>query len=124
MGKIVPNGVRLQAHEYDTVLYFTEMGKEVELIKPSYTPGRRNADFVMDGVEWEMKAVIKSSRRAVERLFYEASRQASNVVIDFRQVSGEDNRLLVELEKCFRGTRRVRRLYVILKNGKWKFYKK
>lgn len=42
MGKIVPNGVRLQAHEYDTVLYFTEMGKEVELIKPLYTPGRRN----------------------------------------------------------------------------------
>lgn len=39
VGKIIPHGVRLQQHEYDTVLYFTELGKEVELIKPSFCRG-------------------------------------------------------------------------------------
>ena len=74
VGKIIPHGVRLQQHEYDTVLYFTELGKEVELIKSSCTPGRKNADYVMDRVEWEMKAAMKNSCRAISRLFYEASK--------------------------------------------------
>ena len=31
-GKIIPNGVILEKHEYKTILLFTEMGSDVELI--------------------------------------------------------------------------------------------
>lgn len=123
-GKIILNDVRLMKHEHDTVLYFARMGKEVELIKPSYTPGRKNADFVMDGVEWEMKAPSKNNRRAVERTFYEASRQAENVVFDLRRMAGNEIGLIRILERSFTQTRRVRRFYLITGNGELKMYRK
>ena len=34
-GKIIPNGVILEKHEYRTVLLFTEMGVDIELIPKS-----------------------------------------------------------------------------------------
>lgn len=34
-GKIIPNGVILEKHEYKTILLFTEMGANVELIPKS-----------------------------------------------------------------------------------------
>lgn len=123
-GKIIPNGVRLEQHEYDTVLYFTELGKDVELIKPSYTPGKRNADFWMDGMEWEMKAPKVNSRKAIERMFYRGDRQSSNLVMDLRNLKGNDGEAAKCLEKCFNSTRRVRRMYILSKEGKNKLYQK
>ena len=38
-GKIIPNGVILEKHEYKTVLMFTEMGIDVELISKSEKKG-------------------------------------------------------------------------------------
>jgi hypothetical protein len=34
-GKIIPNGVSLERHESETVVFFTELGYEVELIPPA-----------------------------------------------------------------------------------------
>lgn len=38
-GNIIPNGVVLEKHEYKTILLFTEMEKDVELIPRSKTSG-------------------------------------------------------------------------------------
>ncbi len=38
-GKITPNGVSLEKHEYDTVLFFTELGCDVELLPRSNRAG-------------------------------------------------------------------------------------
>lgn len=46
-GRIIPNGVVLEVHEYRTVLFFTELGYDVELIPKSNKPGEHSADIMM-----------------------------------------------------------------------------
>ena len=65
VGKIIPHGVKPEPHELDTILFFTERGKDVELIPISHTPKVKSPDFYMDGLVWEMKSQTVSSRRAV-----------------------------------------------------------
>lgn len=68
-GKIIPHGVKPEPHELDTILFFTERGKDVELITPSNTPHSKRPDFYMDGLAWEMKSPLNSTRRTIERVF-------------------------------------------------------
>ncbi len=123
-GKIIPHGVKPESHELDTILFFTEMGKDVELIVPSNTPHSKRPDFYMDGLEWEMKSPVVADRRTVERVFYHASHQSANVILDLRRLRGIDEKVVIILEKCFKHTRHVHRMYVITKNGALKFYRK
>lgn len=123
-GKIIPNGVKPESHELDTILFFTEMGKDVELIVPSNTPGNKRPDFWMDNLEWEVKNPVSNTRRSLERIFYSASSQSQNIVVDLRRVKGKCDSAILVLEKCFRDTRRVRRMYIINKSGTMRFYKK
>ena len=48
IGKITPNGVSLEKHENDTVVFFTNLGYNIELIPPSNTPKAKTPDFMMD----------------------------------------------------------------------------
>lgn len=50
-GKIIPNGVILEKHEYKTILLFTEMGANVELIPKSNKKGIHTPDIVMYGLK-------------------------------------------------------------------------
>lgn len=123
-GKIISNGVKLEPHEMDTVLLFISVGKTLELVVPSNTPHSRRPDFVMDGLEWEVKSPVAGTRRALERNFYDASNQSSNIVVDLRRIKGDTNLAVSILEKCFSAARKVRRMYVITKYHELKFYKK
>lgn len=118
-GKIMPNGARLEAHEYATVLFFTELGKDVELIPPSNTPNTRNADFFMDGVVWESKCPTgNSTRMTIDRILHKAARQSENIVIDLRRTRLSDGESVACIEKRFRLSRRIRRILVITKQGR------
>lgn len=77
----------------------------------------------MDGLVWEMKSPKKADRRTIERCFYTASNQSTNVVIDLRGARGRENAAST-LEKCFKKTRKVRKMYIIQKDGELEFYKK
>lgn len=115
-GKIIPHGVKLEAHEYNTILFFTTLGKTVELIPPSSTPNVHNADFFMDGLVWESKSPTgDSSRMTIERILHKAARQSENVIIDLRRTRLSDEHSLACLEKQFKKSRRVKRLLVITK---------
>lgn len=122
-GKIIPNGVKPEPHELDTILYFTNLEKNVELIPASHTPGNKTPDFIMDGLKWETKAPTNSNRSAIERIFYRASCQSSNVIIDLRHLKHIENAISI-LEKCFKNTRKVRKMYIITKSSTPIFYNK
>lgn len=123
-GKIIPNGVRPEPHELDTILFFTELGKEVELIPISHTPKVKSPDFIMEGQYWEMKSPTSCQPRTLERLFYSASTQSSNIIIDLRRLKKDSVIATRTLEKCFKNTRRVRKLYIITKENELKVYAK
>ncbi len=78
----------------------------------------------MDGLAWEMKSPIAGNRRAVERAFYHAGQQSQNVIMDLRRIRGNDSQVVKILEKCFKRTRHVRKMYVVTKNARLKTYEK
>lgn len=112
-GRIIPNGVSLEKHENDTVVFFTNLGCIVELIPPVLTPNSKTPDFMMDGQAWEMKSPSGNSKNTIERSFRKAARQSENIVLDLRRIKIDTNKALEICEKLFNASRRVRRMRVI-----------
>jgi len=113
IGKIIPNGVSLEKHENDTVVFFTDLGYDVELIPPSNTPKAKTPDFIMDGKAWEMKSPQGSSRVTIEHAFKRAARQSENIIIDLRRTKIPADQSKASLEKLFKASRRIRNLKII-----------
>ena len=123
-GKIIPNGVSLEKHEYDTILLFTEMGLDVELIPRSNQKGIRTPDIVMEGLKWEIKSPTGKGRWLLENTLQKASRQSSNVIIDLNRIKIHQIKCLQELEKQFHKSKGVKHLKVITKAKKVVEFKK
>lgn len=108
----------------DTILFFTNIGKKLELIIPSNTPGNKKPDYFMDGLEWEAKSPMVNTRKSIERAFYRAANQSSNIIMDLRRLKGEDMMAIKVVLACFKSTRKVRNLHIIGKSGCLQTHKK
>ena len=60
IGKITPNGVSLEKHENDTVVFFTNLDHNIELIPPSNTP---KAKIPTNQTKLSLEKLFKTSRR-------------------------------------------------------------
>ena len=117
-GKIIPNGVILEKHEYRTVLLFTEMGVDIELIPKSEKKGVHAPDIVMNGLRWEMKSPKGEGRYLMQNTIQKAVKQSRNVIVDLRRVKRSQERCLQELEKEFGSSKNLQKLKVITKSRK------
>lgn len=114
-GKIIPNGMVLATHEYETLVVLTNDGNDVELLKPSLTKYTKTGDFVMLGLIWEMKSPIGKSRRTMEHIFKKAAHQSKNIIIDLRRTKIADEQAIVSLKRVFKTSRSVRNLWIVTK---------
>lgn len=117
-GKIIPNGVSLEKHEYDTVLFLTTLGYDIELIPPSHIPNIRTPDFKMNGSKWEMKSPKGKSRSTLEHAFKVAVRQSPNVLFDLRRVQIPEEKAIDILSKLVKSSREIKKLLVVTKSDK------
>ncbi|MBR0403431.1 hypothetical protein IJI55_02690 [Candidatus Saccharibacteria bacterium] len=123
-GKIIPNGVSLEKHEYDTVLFLTTLGWNISLIRPSMTPGKRTPDFKSQNLEWEMKSPKGKSRSTLEHAFQSAAKQSNNIIFDLRRTPIPEEKSLTILEKLMNTSKTAKRLCVITKKQKLLWYSK
>ena len=91
----------LEKHEYKTVLLFTEMGVDIELIPKSEKRGVRAPDIVMNGLRWEMKSPKGEGKYLMQNTIQKAVKQSRNVIVDLRRAKRSQERCLQELEKEF-----------------------
>ncbi|MBR3323921.1 hypothetical protein IKG24_00050 [Candidatus Saccharibacteria bacterium] len=117
-GKIIPNGVILEKHEYKTILLFTEMGSDVELIPKSEKKGVHAPDIVMNGLRWEMKSPKGEGKYLMQNTIQKAVKQSRNVIVDLRRAKRSQERCLQELEKEFGSSKNLQKLKVITKSRK------
>ncbi len=117
-GKIIPNGVILEKHEYRTVLLFTEMGVDIELIPKSEKKGVHAPDIVMNGLRWEMKSPKGEGKYLMQNTIQKAVKQSRNVIVDLRRAKRSQERCLQELEKEFGSSKNLQKLKVITKSRK------
>lgn len=115
-GRIIPNGILLEKHELMTVLYFTERGKDVELVPPRNGPGSRTPDFIMDGKAWEMKSPQGKSKNTIEHLLKKAKKQSENIIIDLERSKLDEETAVKEIKRRFNQTKSCKRLKIITKN--------
>lgn len=115
-GKIIPHGVSLEKHEMDTILVFTEIGYDVELIRPSCTPNSRRPDFLMGEQTWEAKSPQGNSKSTLEHVFKKAARQSKNIIIDLRRTKISDTTALSQLEKLWSNSKSIQHLKIVTKH--------
>ena len=116
-GKITPNGVSLEKHENDTVVYFTDLGFDIELIPPAKSNGSKSPDFIMGGLVWEVKSPQSNGARTIEHAVRTASKQSENIIIDLRRSKLDEERAIMQVK--FHAVKRtnIKKLIVITKNG-------
>ncbi len=107
-----------EKHEFETAKFFSLMGKDVTFIKPSNIPGVHTPDIIMDGVEWEIKCPVGSSKRTISDNFKTAVKQSKYIVFDLRRVKLSEKQCVSQLEKEFSVRPYLRRLLIICKSGK------
>lgn len=117
-GKIIPNGVSLEKHEYDTILFLTTLGYDIELIPPTNTPKSKTPDFIMKGKAWEMKSPQGKSKTTIEHTFKKAVKQSENIVIDLVRTKMGERNAIKEAKRCFLQTKSCRRMIILTKRHK------
>lgn len=124
-GRLITNGVHILAHELAAYHFLCQLGKTLELILPSNTPGSKNPDLVMDGVIWELKSPTGQSLRTIQRILHKAGKQAENVILDLRRTRQiGDHAATITITAYFQASRRLRRVLVILPQSQKAFYYK
>ena len=115
---IIPSGVNVWPHEYQTAQSLADAGYVVEFIRKSDLPRERSADAFLDGEKHEFKAPKSAKLSAVEDNLKKASRQASNIVFDSRRMKrvpdkAIERELITQLEK----SRVITRIVFINRHG-------
>lgn len=118
-GKIIPNGVSLEKHEYDTILFLTTLGHDIELIPPSHRPNEKTPDFKMGRLKWEMKSPKGKSRSTIEHAFQTAVKQSENIIFDLRRIGIPEAKAIAALSRLMGTSKRTKRLGVITKKQKF-----
>ena len=113
-----------EKHEFDTAKFFANRGKDIVFLKPSRIPNVHTPDILMDGVEWEMKAPVGSSKRTIEVNFRKAVKQSKYIIFDLRAINVPEKQCIAQLEKEFNGRHYLKKMYVIRKNGELLEYPK
>ena len=123
-GKITPNGVSLEKHENNTVIFFTELGYDIELIPPSNNPKTKTPDFFMNGIAWETKSPQGKSKSSLEHILKRALKQSENIIIDLARLKIDEQTAIKEIIKRFKQSKSSKRLKIITKNRKLLEFKK
>lgn len=117
-GIITPNGVSLEKHEYETVLFFTNLGYDIELIPKSNKQGERPPDLHMDNNLWEMKAPKGEGKYLISNTIQRAVKQSPNIILDLRKTKRHQAKCLAKIQKEFKKSRSIKRLKIITKSRK------
>lgn len=117
IGHVNLNGIELEPQERKTIRLLKKYGFNIEIIRPTNTPKTKNPDLLMLGTIWEMKAPTSFNENTLKIRMKKASKQASHVIFDLRNIKKE----YTKVEKCiidlFAGNSRMRRMILIKKNG-------
>ena len=107
-----------EPHEDSTILYLTQFGLDIELVKPANAYKTKNADVFMMGAIWEMKSPTTFNKATIKADFRKAKSQSDRIIFDLRRVKKNADDVEKQVLQIFKGRGRVRRLIIIEKDGK------
>ena len=117
IGRVDKNNVKLEPHEESTILYLSQFGFDIELIRPSSTKKSNNPDILIMGTIWEIKGPESSNKTTIKNRFRKASKQSTKIVFDLRKVRKDVNKVEKQVFQLFKGDGKIRRMMIIEKDG-------
>ena len=110
--------------EFETALYFAELGNNIVFIPTSLIPNQLRPDILMNGIEWEIKCPVGNSKRTIENNMRKALKQSHNVIFDLRHIRMSEKSCVRQLESQFLKRSQFKKLYIIKKDGSLLKYQK
>lgn len=111
---VAPSHLNIQPHEMTAARAIADYGCDVEFVARTKGNRAKSADFVADGVLWEVKAPTSDNLRVIQKRLREATHQSRDIIFDSRRMKRLSNQQIQsEVEKwasCLRSIRRL--LYV------------
>lgn len=105
----------LEAHEVSAALILAEYFESNVYVIPT---GRgKTADFLIDGVRWEVKSPTGAGKHNIQRVVRRALEQSSHIVIDVRRSKIHQSRIVAQVRYHARESRGLRRLLLISREG-------
>ncbi len=117
IGRVDKNNVKLEPHEESTILYLSQFGFDIELIRPSSTKKSNNPDILIMGTIWEIKGPESSNETTIKNRFHKASKQSDRVIFDLRRVKKDVNKVEKQVFQLYKGNAKIRRMMIIEKDG-------
>lgn len=115
---IIPSGLkpRPEQHELKAAVILSQyFNTKVEFVPRSNMP---SADFLINGVTWELKSPTGSGKNNIQRQLQDAHHQSKNVIIDASRSKMHGARIRSQVEYQFKIVKSVKRLLYISKAGK------
>jgi len=115
---IIPPGLRPrpEPHELKAAVILSEyFDLAVEFVPRSNMP---TADFLIDGVTWELKSPTGTGKNNIQRQLQDAHRQSINVIIDSSRSKLHGTQIRRQVEYQFKIVKSIKRLLFISKSGK------
>lgn len=123
-GILKQNGVHLEEHEWRTVKFFLEQGKDIELIPKSQIKNFHMGDIMMDGIDWEIKSPIGDGKYTVQNTMQTAVQQSTNIIIDLHRSKMSEEKAIRAFSKEFEIAKGAKRLKIICKTNEMTFSSK
>ena len=124
IGRVNKNGIKLEPQEDSALLYLTQYGFSIDVIKPRNTYKVKTADIFMSGAIWELKSPITFKESTIKSDFRKAKLQSDRVIFDLRGVKKYSDNVEKYIVRIFEKPGFVRKLIIIEKNGKVLYYSK
>ncbi|MDR1358128.1 MAG: hypothetical protein LBJ48_02060 [Coriobacteriales bacterium] len=105
------------SHEIEAAwILARHFGTVVEFLIPTNGYKTKTADFVIDGLIWEMKSPTGKSKNTVGFAFKRGSKQARCIVLDARRIGLREHEALKYVQREYERRRKIRRVLFITKS--------
>lgn len=118
IGRVNRNGVKTEPGEDSTILYLTQFGFDIDLIKPTIIKNMNNPDVVIMNSVWEIKTPSSSSKATIKKRFRKAADQADRIIFDLRKIRKDPDKVKKQIIDLFSGDGKVCRMMIIEKSGR------
>jgi len=116
IGQLNRNGVKTESSEDSTLLFLTQFGFDIEIIKPIASKRTKNPDIIMLGTIWEIKTPTSTNKNTIKNRFREASKQSTKIIFDLRHIKKDSDKAKSQILAMFKEDGRVRRMIIIETN--------
>lgn len=114
-----PSHLNIQPHEMATARAIADYGMDIEFVARTKGNRAKSADFVADGVLWEVKSPTSDNLRVVQKRLREAIHQSKDIIFDSRRMRRLPNQQIqAEVEKWASCLTSIRRLLYVNRAGK------